>query len=243
MQPAAGCTSPPALLLPCMPLPSSHTPRPCQAHAHPCFPCCSEGGGGGFGFSFPITPPDSKQEVVESEPPERLFSTWASSHSRASLDDEGGWVHGVGGGERGSSRGAGGGDGSWSSSYSRALLEGRGFLDAWSGRGTLGGGDACLAAAWCKCVPFRCYVHPTYTHAHLSCTSLAVPHSPYALYHIHKQSCSTAGPFALQQPGLSQQSRQQPVTRSGHVGGSCGCHAAGWSGCRAGARLQPGAEW
>ena len=43
--------------------------------------------GGGFGFSFPVTP----TEEVESEhveKAERVFSTWASSHSRASLAEE-----------------------------------------------------------------------------------------------------------------------------------------------------------
>ena len=49
----------------------------------------------GFGFSFPVTPPTDEEEHILEARAERVFSTWASSHSRASFeiggasDDEG----------------------------------------------------------------------------------------------------------------------------------------------------------
>jgi len=56
----------------------------------------------GGGFSFPVTPPTHEEEEVHEAHAERVFSTWASSHSRtteevvefacggAGSDDEGG---------------------------------------------------------------------------------------------------------------------------------------------------------
>ncbi|WIA42780.1 hypothetical protein OEZ86_008720 [Tetradesmus obliquus] len=47
------------------------------------------GGGGGFGFSFPTTPPSAVDAAVHEERAERVFSTWASNHSRSGLDAAG----------------------------------------------------------------------------------------------------------------------------------------------------------
>jgi hypothetical protein len=38
---------------------------------------------GGFGFSFPTTPPSAVDAAVHEERAERVFSTWASNHSRS----------------------------------------------------------------------------------------------------------------------------------------------------------------
>ena len=43
----------------------------------------SGGGGGGFGFTFPTTPPSAVDAAVHEERAERVFSTWASNHSRS----------------------------------------------------------------------------------------------------------------------------------------------------------------
>jgi hypothetical protein len=40
----------------------------------------------GFGFSFPVTPPTDEEEHMLEARAERVFSTWASSHSRASFE-------------------------------------------------------------------------------------------------------------------------------------------------------------
>ncbi|KAF8057645.1 FUM1 [Scenedesmus sp. PABB004] len=55
---------------------------------------CGGGGGGLGGFSFPTTPPSAVDAAVHEERAERVFSTWASNHSRSGLeggasDDEG----------------------------------------------------------------------------------------------------------------------------------------------------------
>lgn len=55
-------------------------------------------GGGGFGFSFPTTPPSAVDAAVHEERAERVFSTWASNHSRSGLDaaeDEEGTLRGT----------------------------------------------------------------------------------------------------------------------------------------------------
>lgn len=41
---------------------------------------------GGFGFSFPTTPPSAVDAAVHEERAERVFSTWASNHSRSGLE-------------------------------------------------------------------------------------------------------------------------------------------------------------
>lgn len=42
----------------------------------------------GFGFSFPTTPPSAVDAAVHEERAERVFSTWASNHSRTGLEDD-----------------------------------------------------------------------------------------------------------------------------------------------------------
>lgn len=61
-------------------------------------PPASGGGNGGFGFSFPTTPPSAVDAAVHEARAERVFSTWASSHSRSGLegDEDGGLLGSMG---------------------------------------------------------------------------------------------------------------------------------------------------
>jgi hypothetical protein len=81
--------------LPCLRSPtssSSDTAVPGLSLATPASAAAAAGGGsggGGFGFSFPTTPPSAVDAAVHEERAERVFSTWASNHSRSGMDAAG----------------------------------------------------------------------------------------------------------------------------------------------------------
>lgn len=94
--PTPACPHPSALLqtllsCSCSPTSSSDTAAPGLTLAAPAPAAAggSGGGGGGFGFSFPTTPPSAVDAAVHEERAERVFSTWASNHSRSGLDAAG----------------------------------------------------------------------------------------------------------------------------------------------------------
>jgi hypothetical protein len=69
---------------------SSDTTAPGLSLAAPAAAAAGGSGGGGFGFSFPTTPPSAVDAAVHEERAERVFSTWASNHSRSGVDAAGG---------------------------------------------------------------------------------------------------------------------------------------------------------